>query len=279
MRQYLRKLRPLMRVYRWYQFQLRNRNIEIDQVLVRKLTYGTSLDVGANIGYYAELLSRRSDRTLAFEPVSATFGDLRYVFGHRRNLRLFNCALGDSDHSAEIRMPRRDGELDAPSASMVVDFDDQEVETISVRQGDALLEQEIGPGRDAVDFIKIDVEGFEYQVLSGLKQTIEGARPVLMVEINCDNTDDPMGPVRLLEDMGYLTFISRVAGDLEHVSLRSAAQIEALQSFDSRAKAGFDYKPGDTTDYVLNFWFVHRDSALREQLERVSSIRLDAIAA
>ena len=52
---------------------------------------------------------------------------------------------------------------------------------IEVRHGDAVIEREtIGP----VGAIKIDVQGFEPEVLRGLKKTIERDRPVIWVELN-----------------------------------------------------------------------------------------------
>ena len=41
-----------------------------------------------------------------------------------------------------------------------------------------------------VDFIKIDVEGMEMQVLGGLAQTLERCRPVIFIEVDEANRAD-----------------------------------------------------------------------------------------
>jgi hypothetical protein len=53
------------------------------------------------------------------------------------------------------------------------------------RMDDFIREENI----TSVDFIKIDVEGFEYNVLKGGEQTIKEFRPVLFVEVNDKNLE------------------------------------------------------------------------------------------
>ena len=52
---------------------------------------------------------------------------------------------------------------------------------LALRQGDRYLES---LGIDRVDLIKVDVEGFELQVLAGLTQTLRRHRPTLMLELS-----------------------------------------------------------------------------------------------
>jgi hypothetical protein len=52
---------------------------------------------------------------------------------------------------------------------------------MQVHPGDALFEGE------APDLIKIDVEGMEIKVLSGLMATVMRHRPVILIEVDGDN--------------------------------------------------------------------------------------------
>jgi hypothetical protein len=55
-------------------------------------------------------------------------------------------------------------------------------------------------GFSDVTVMKIDVEGFEVEVLRGAEQTIRGNRPVILVEIAIEN----LGAAELLlERLGY----------------------------------------------------------------------------
>ena len=56
-------------------------------------------------------------------------------------------------------------------------------------------------GLERVDFLKLDVEGFESQVLEGAAATIERCRPVMYVEN--DREEKSPGLIQQLFDMGY----------------------------------------------------------------------------
>jgi hypothetical protein len=65
-------------------------------------------------------------------------------------------------------------------------------------------------GYRTVDFIKIDVEGHEYQVIQGALKTIQRCRPAIMVEISYegklldhDITANHKSTLSVIENMGY----------------------------------------------------------------------------
>lgn len=60
----------------------------------------------------------------------------------------------------------------------------------------AVDELEIGQ----IDFVKIDVEGFEYNVIKGMKNLLNQWRPIVYVEIFEENYDNVS---KLLEECGY----------------------------------------------------------------------------
>jgi hypothetical protein len=76
---------------------------------------------------------------------------------------------------------------------------------------------------DKVDFIKIDVEGYEKNVLSSMKKILLRDKPVLFVEIyqGINSNEDPMGTVEILIDMGYQAYIVNKANDLEKFTSHS----------------------------------------------------------
>lgn len=70
---------------------------------------------------------------------------------------------------------------------------------------------------DEVDFIKIDVEGFEHPVVRGAVETIRKWRPLLIVEQKPDNAErhglKRFGAVNLLKKMGGVV-IAEISGDM-----------------------------------------------------------------
>jgi FkbM family methyltransferase len=133
---------------------------------------GLFVDVGANIGVYtldARAVSARP--ILAFEPEPSIFALLaRNVVGNTLpQIELRNLACGDWSgtlpfHSGINGAVAR--EADGGGASVPV-----------VRLDDELR------GRD-VAVIKIDCEGYEWQVLSGCREMIAARRPTLFVELH-----------------------------------------------------------------------------------------------
>lgn len=140
-----------------------------------------ALDIGANIGCTGLLLSTLARKVICFEPSPSTFALLRknIAAGTSGNVEVVNAGLGraDANHEIVFHPSNRSG-------GFVTDqhLPGHTVEPIKILQGDsyilaAQLEQPVG-------FIKIDVEGFELDVIAGLAETIATHKPVVTLELN-----------------------------------------------------------------------------------------------
>lgn len=147
------------------------------ELIMRHFTgRGVFVDVGANTGNHSIYISRFSDcaRIIPFEPNPAAIAVLR------ENLRLNRCDNVDTRFLglALAGTKRRLGQRtpDANNLGHTCYFDDASgvVEAIA---GDALIRDE------AIEFIKIDAEGMELDVLSGLEQSIRLWQPTIFVEV------------------------------------------------------------------------------------------------
>ncbi len=147
-----------------------------DQYDAGSLAGKTVVDAGANIGLfslYARALGAK--KIYAFEAVAETCRILRSNFALNGSLKAFNIALGAENGKAELKFNTR-GEgssmIDCGDAGVNREITYSGRRTVKVAPLDGLVK-----GR--VDFIKIDVEGYEKNVLLGAERIIKKYKPVL----------------------------------------------------------------------------------------------------
>jgi FkbM family methyltransferase len=163
---------------------------------------GVLIDVGANWGYFAIYLAARpgfKGKVLAIEPFPSSCKTLETVvsgtgLGHL--IEPVSIAAGDKDGFVYMS-----DEIFSGNNRITA-----EGGTIRVRQTtiDALVEER---GLTRVDFIKIDVEGAEPDVISGARTTISRHRPAIMFEnwLGSDTTTGRMA-FDLLKSIGPYDF-------------------------------------------------------------------------
>jgi FkbM family methyltransferase len=173
-----------------------------------------AIDVGANKGVYTWYLSRLSREVMAFEPHPKVYRIL--ARGVPANVRTFDVALSNRSGPAELIVPIQHSGRFANQGGTLFDGklnDDKPFVTAAVTQ--KRLDEY---GFKDVSFIKIDVEGFELQVLEGAADTLARERPVLLVEIDELHSKRPVADaVATVRDYGYdCYYVSRTS--LSHFS-------------------------------------------------------------
>ncbi|MCU0549632.1 MAG: FkbM family methyltransferase [Leptolyngbya sp. Prado105] len=140
------------------------------------------LDIGANIGCTALLFGELAQRVYAFEPSPTTFKFLEknVLNSGLKNITLQNLGLGaePSESTLTFSPSNRAGGFVSNQTQIETGH---VIEKIVIRPLDDLVQQ---LNLSIVDFIKIDVEGFEGQVLKGAKQTLATYRPIVVLELN-----------------------------------------------------------------------------------------------
>jgi FkbM family methyltransferase len=144
---------------------------------------GVFVDIGANVGNHSIFASRflHARKVIAFEPhPTAAFLLKANVALNRLADRIDTSHLGiglcDRDSQADAVLI--EGNLGATRLRASADEG-----AFQVVPGDALLADR------SIDFIKIDVEGMEIEVLRGLGRTITQQRPAILVEVDNPNTE------------------------------------------------------------------------------------------
>jgi len=140
------------------------------------------IDVGANIGCTSIFFGACARRVIAFEPSPSTFEFLSRNVARAGvgSIDLYNHALGSQAKASQLTFARTNraggfvSERTATSAGHVT-------ESISIlRMDDVVRDLSL----EAVDLVKIDVEGFEQSVLEGGRETLGRFRPIVALELN-----------------------------------------------------------------------------------------------
>ena len=126
-------------------------------------------DVGANVGYYSQKFANligTSGYVYAFEPSPQNLQSLHKVVDILPNGKVLPFALGDSEQTVQFKQ----GADDLGATSSIVDGKNNET-TIEVKMypADWVISSGLVPSPNV---IKIDVEGYEYEVLQGLNKTL-----------------------------------------------------------------------------------------------------------
>ena len=168
-----------------------------------------AIDCGANIGIhtieYAKLLNGVG-RVISFEPQEPIYYALcgNIALNNCFNVRAYNVAVGNKNEQIDIPkpnylIPSSFGSLELKQKVESEDIGQKLTETTQVDQIciDAL-------NLDRLDFIKIDVEGMEFQVLEGGMKTIANYSPIMWIELLKIDKDKM---IERLQDIGYDTYL------------------------------------------------------------------------
>jgi FkbM family methyltransferase len=222
---------------------------------------GTAIDVGANNGLYTLTLSSRAARVIAFEANPVLVKYLRSV--SPANVLIEQFALSNQSGQLTLRIPRVAGVQNPGMAtvSQTNNFESQyvvAVDEVSVRA--MTLDQYVLDNNVAgISFIKIDVEGFEKEVLDGAMQTIKSQQPMLLIETELRHKADVKAIFNVLDDLGYSAHIVNIQGNgLIPVTLEQVSELQSDSRLAAKQSNHFDFT------YVNNFFFIpdHMMSAL-----------------
>ena len=133
-------------------------------------SFVTAIDIGAHVGTWAVDLQEHFFKVYAFEPVKEHIECFKKNVD-MSNVELFECALGDEAGDITLSYAQSGN-----SGTSAIDNNNDGEYKASVCTLDSFQ-------FDCIDYMKIDVEGYELQVLKGAADTIQRNRPVINVEI------------------------------------------------------------------------------------------------
>jgi FkbM family methyltransferase len=225
---------------------------EPDNITILKLLCDEDsrvLDVGANIGLTALAFSQICPRgqVAAIEPLPPTFQHLQrnVTKARARNLKIFNFALGSSAGTVLMQGHPSNFACSFVADNYTIPSGDHFSYEVPVRRLDDTFSE---LSLDRLDFLKVDVEGFELEVFAGAKDVLNTYKPIVFLEMNhwCLNIyrriSIPEFRERLLEFFPYVYAIDGL-DYLDYVDQRNVHHINyhhVLQFRFMNLVAGFD---------------------------------------
>ena len=227
---------------------LEKATIEPELFLVEKLFDKQSIvfDIGSNIGTYLYAFEKITPpaNIYGFEPNQKLFLKLKKMF---RKVNLSNIAFSDVSESADLKIPIINNKIYEARGTLNLNFreideDDFILVTIKKERLDNYVVQH---KIQKIDFIKIDVEGHEFNILKGAVETLRKFKPTLLIEIEQRHHQFPISQIDdFLFDLGYLKYFfykeenKILPGKAFNVSLH-----QNIEKF-------------DTGNYINNFIFI-----------------------
>jgi FkbM family methyltransferase len=166
------------------------------------------VDGGANIGFFtvpvAQRIKHRGGRVVSFEPQRQLFNALSgsLALNGLDNVFLHNMGLGDGRYS-EAYLPAVDYSQPSDFGTVSLSVDDTVEEHYWMRTRSVNIDRLDSLMLPRLDFIKLDVEGFEIPALTGGLQAIKQYRPYIWVEYFITGAKEIKQALNSITDYSY----------------------------------------------------------------------------
>jgi len=165
----------------------------------------TVFDVGANLGNRTKVFLRLGAGVVAFEPQKQCSEYLETVLGGTGNFRLVRKALGDAPGRGEMLVSNahvlstlsQEWPEVTKESGRFSRYEWNERQTVEIITMDGAIGEFGVPS-----FVKIDVEGFEYHVLSGLSRPV----PAMSIEFAAEQIENTYRCIDHMSAMGPAAF-------------------------------------------------------------------------
>ena len=167
----------------------------------------TCVDIGANVGYYSWFMLKHTGdngKVYAIEPVSM-FRDIwvKRIKKYSTNcFEMFPYALGDENKMVKMGTPSLNGVV---HHGMTKIMDSETENIVATHEVEMRIPDEIFAKISTIDFLKIDVEGYEHLVFSNMKTTLKRTRPIIQSELSGE--DNRKEVISYMESIDYKTYI------------------------------------------------------------------------
>ncbi|MCC7202789.1 MAG: FkbM family methyltransferase [Nitrospirae bacterium] len=182
------------------------------------------LDIGANIGFYARILSQLAGSTgqiHCFEPDPLNFTHLIKNTLPFKNIKLINKAVGAETGVLKIYTSKS---LNVDHRTYKPDVYDREIEIQAVSIDEYLANNK------RVDFVKIDIQGFEMQAIKGMEKTLRHNKTIKLLSefwpYGLRKAGSSLSQYyNFLKDMGFEVFLLEI-GRCRNITAENVKRLE-----------------------------------------------------
>ena len=150
------------------------------------------LDIGANIGNHSVFFANFFSNIYSFEPYPDSYYLLKFNSKNFNNIKTFNFGASDIDENqymyiaTNTTMSRNTLFSDRVEPKKIDQIHPKKIKVELKNLDNLLKENKV----KKISFIKIDIEGYEYKALIGLKNTIINDSPIIVLEQWIDAFDE-----------------------------------------------------------------------------------------
>jgi|GEM_PF-1340593 len=168
---YVRSRADFLNVSRCFGSAGRHEEQMLKPLLARLQPGHVGYDIGASVGMYSIFMAKRVEgkgRVVAFEPAGESYRILQknIVLNNTHNIIALPCALGAGRTRKTLYAHRH---ISIGAHSVIPQKNARAIQELTIVAADEIIEQKKLPLPHAV---KIDVEGYEYEVLQGMRTTL-----------------------------------------------------------------------------------------------------------
>jgi FkbM family methyltransferase len=207
------------------------KELERDKIFTLLKPDDVLLDVGANMGEFSLKVAQLvglGGKVISFEPDPVNYQRLQTNFSLNPELaariKVHNVGLGEFPGTVNLSVVNESNRGMNRVVRDAVNFN-----SITINRLDNIV---LSEQMTKVDWIKIDVEGFEMNVLKGAEQTIQQFRPSLFIELDDKNLREQNSSaselVNWLNEGGYKVTIAKSGEELKSTTDFSNCHYDVL---------------------------------------------------
>ena len=160
------------------------------------------LDIGANLGYFSKTFSNLTPKgkVVCIEPLPQYYQILNYFLSKRNNVEIHNVALGKESGEVTMVLPKSNGMIRTglPYISKNTEQSEYPTQKVKIVHPTSLM-----TGLSKIDYIKCDVEGYEWIIFQELEEILKEYKPIVQIEISEENKENML---KLFTNLDYVQF-------------------------------------------------------------------------